>query len=447
MTPGNYSDYTLARESSGGNRFAKNPRSTALGPHQFIDETWARYVRSRPDLGLTMDGRTDPEQSKRAFNALTEDNAKALAAAGHPTDNRTLYMAHHFGSGGALKLLSAGPDALIENVLGSKVIEANPHLRGKTVAQFDSPKGSTQVNPYAPTQPALSAGATLGEGVLYPGVRDNASVGGGFENGLMGAAAALAGISSPQQAASLLAMQRQNTSASQWSQHFDPKTGTVFRINNRTGQLDYKKVGPGEPDDYTKAVNQASAKADVEFGQKLLTDADTARNGLVTTQRMIDIANNPNVHFGAGGEMALGLRKMLAATGYDVSGVKEGDEFRAYANHLTAMRTKMLSGALSEKELKFITEAGNSLNMGRDANLELLRIGEKAQRRMLETAELADQYRQQTGRLDQAGFSKFARDKWVAEDAASAQTAPAATAAPTGVITFVRGADGKIIRK
>src|SRR5690606_26299096 len=77
-------DYYAAAESaeSGGNRFAKNPRSSALGPYQFIDSTWQSLAKRRPELGLTPDGRTDPEQANRAMRAFTEENAAALQSAG-----------------------------------------------------------------------------------------------------------------------------------------------------------------------------------------------------------------------------------------------------------------------------------------------------------------------------------------------------------------------------
>src|SRR3546814_17069460 len=55
---------------AGGDAAAKNPRSSATGPAQFVDETWLEMLRKhRPDLAAlprpeALGLRTDPDLSK-----------------------------------------------------------------------------------------------------------------------------------------------------------------------------------------------------------------------------------------------------------------------------------------------------------------------------------------------------------------------------------------------
>lgn len=131
-------DYYAAAEraESGGNRYAKNPNSSATGPFQFITSTWQNLAKRRPDLGLTPDGRTDPEQANRAMRAFTEENAAALQSAGIPIDGGSLYAAHFLGSGGAKNVLTADPNASVASIVGQKVVNANPFLANMSVGQF-----------------------------------------------------------------------------------------------------------------------------------------------------------------------------------------------------------------------------------------------------------------------------------------------------------------------
>jgi hypothetical protein len=132
--PASYYDYMLGRES-GGNLNAKNPLSSALGPAQFLNGTWASLMQQHPELGLTPDGRTDPAQSNAGMRAFTQDNGNSLAKAGYD-DPANLYLAHRFGAAGAVSLLKADPNAPASQVLTPQVLAANPDLRTKTVGQI-----------------------------------------------------------------------------------------------------------------------------------------------------------------------------------------------------------------------------------------------------------------------------------------------------------------------
>lgn len=124
-------------KESGGNDAARNTRSSATGRYQFTDSTWLAYYRQRFGTGGLSDAqilakRGDGQLQDVLMRDLTQDNAAALRRIGQPVTEGNLYLAHFAGKGGAAKILRAAPDALLENVLGPKVLEANPFLRGHT---------------------------------------------------------------------------------------------------------------------------------------------------------------------------------------------------------------------------------------------------------------------------------------------------------------------------
>lgn len=121
---------------SGGNNLAKNPNSTALGPYQFLQGTWMDVMQKHPELGLTIDGRTDPAQAERAFRAFTADNAKVLTSNGIVPTGGNLYAAHFLGAGDAVRVLSADSRAMLTDLLSPAVINANPFLANMSVAGF-----------------------------------------------------------------------------------------------------------------------------------------------------------------------------------------------------------------------------------------------------------------------------------------------------------------------
>lgn len=96
----------LIGHESGGRSDAKNPNSSATGLGQFTSDTWSGMMKNHPELGLTPDGRTDPDQSKRALVAFTKDNAAVLARNSLPVNDKNLYLAHFMGAGGAVTFIS-----------------------------------------------------------------------------------------------------------------------------------------------------------------------------------------------------------------------------------------------------------------------------------------------------------------------------------------------------
>jgi hypothetical protein len=131
----NYLSSTIQSES-GGRADAKNSKSTAEGLGQFLTGTWAGMMKDHPELNLTAEGRTDPEQSARALRAFTQDNMGSLERAGIPITEGNLYAAHHLGAGGARSVLSAADGTLVSDHISAEALAANPHLENMTVGDF-----------------------------------------------------------------------------------------------------------------------------------------------------------------------------------------------------------------------------------------------------------------------------------------------------------------------
>lgn len=138
LTDDSYEAMIIRRES-GGNDQAKADTSSAFGPHQFLKGTWARLVKKyKPEWaeGLNekqiMALRGDREKSSEMFQHFRRENATQLAAAGLPVNPATEHMAHFFGAGGAVNVLSADPNAPLSSVVDKATMDANPFLKGMT---------------------------------------------------------------------------------------------------------------------------------------------------------------------------------------------------------------------------------------------------------------------------------------------------------------------------
>ena len=133
----------IIRVESAGVATAKNPLSTATGLGQFIQSTWLRMMRDyRPDLVRKMGRaellalRTDPALSREMVRNLARENESFLRARGHQITSGRLYLAHFLGPAGANTALRADPNASVLSVMGAQVVNANPFLRGKTIANL-----------------------------------------------------------------------------------------------------------------------------------------------------------------------------------------------------------------------------------------------------------------------------------------------------------------------
>ncbi|MGE0053879.1 MAG: hypothetical protein AB7S74_06680 [Hyphomicrobium sp.] len=131
----------LMRAESGGRLNARNPRSTAFGPYQFIASTWLMIANKhftkemeglRADQVLAL--RTDLGLSRRAAEIYTHQNAAYLIARGHRATFPNLRLAFLVGPSAAARVLSAPANAAASTLLGGGVIAANPFMARLTAS-------------------------------------------------------------------------------------------------------------------------------------------------------------------------------------------------------------------------------------------------------------------------------------------------------------------------
>jgi hypothetical protein len=139
---GMFLDRLMAAESSGRSA-AKNPRSSALGPFQFIKSTFldltSRYFTAEIE-GLSEAEilllRTDHDLSRRAATVFSQENANYLRGRGHEPTFAHLRLAFLLGAADAARVLQAPQHTPVRDLLAPSVVKANPFMRAMTAADL-----------------------------------------------------------------------------------------------------------------------------------------------------------------------------------------------------------------------------------------------------------------------------------------------------------------------
>jgi hypothetical protein len=133
----------LMMAESGGRAFANNPRSTALGPYQFIASTWLQVVNAsfadkvaKLKAHEILDLRTEAVFARQVAKAYSQANAAYLVANGFKATFANLRLSFLVGPNGASRILSAKPETPVATLLGPVVINANPFMSRLTAADL-----------------------------------------------------------------------------------------------------------------------------------------------------------------------------------------------------------------------------------------------------------------------------------------------------------------------
>ena len=135
-------DRLMAAES-GGRNDAKNPRSTALGPFQFLRSTFLDVTRRHFQaeiVGLTEEEiaalRTEPVLSRRAAAAYCKEIIRHLKDKGLAPTFAYLRLAYLLGPADAVRIIQAQAETPLVSLLSVEVITANPFMRDMSVAEL-----------------------------------------------------------------------------------------------------------------------------------------------------------------------------------------------------------------------------------------------------------------------------------------------------------------------
>lgn len=154
----------LMMAESGGRLEARNPRSTAVGPFQFIESTFLSVARRNfaaetaglsPQQVLAL--RTDMAFSRKAAEAYTRENAAVLKSLDVEPSYPNLRLAYLLGPNGAARVIKASPETPLASLMSPAVLVANPFMAGMTALGL--------VNRAARE---VSLPATTSEGVVVP---------------------------------------------------------------------------------------------------------------------------------------------------------------------------------------------------------------------------------------------------------------------------------------
>ena len=133
----------LMRAESNGRNTAANPRSTALGPFQFIKSTFLDVMHRHFSADIAhlnetdiLALRTDRGFARRAAAAFSKENLDYLADRGLKPTFGHLRLAFLLGPVGAAHVLQAPPARPVAQILDDKVIAANPFMRGMRAADL-----------------------------------------------------------------------------------------------------------------------------------------------------------------------------------------------------------------------------------------------------------------------------------------------------------------------
>lgn len=129
----------LSKIESADRPYVKAATSSGSGLYQFLKATWIGEGGKWGGDATQAFGGLKPSYAEQLARAktFTEKNAAYLKSKGIPINKASLYAAHFFGAGMAVKVIGADVKDRADLIAGKAATDANPSiLRGKTVGEF-----------------------------------------------------------------------------------------------------------------------------------------------------------------------------------------------------------------------------------------------------------------------------------------------------------------------
>jgi hypothetical protein len=132
----------LMRAESNGRDFAANPRSSALGPFQFIKATFIEVARRHFAEVVSFSDeevlalRTDRAYARRAAAIYSMENLAYLTGKGLKPSLGHLRLAYLVGPTAAARIMQAHPQTPAGDILGAQAVKANPFMAGMSASEL-----------------------------------------------------------------------------------------------------------------------------------------------------------------------------------------------------------------------------------------------------------------------------------------------------------------------
>jgi hypothetical protein len=192
-----------------------------------------------------------------------------------------------------------------------------------------------------------------------------------------------------------------------------PSDTTPYEVNRGTNEL--RRIGSAGTSvtvstpletQYSKDLGSGLAKQMIDIS----TNAQKANQQIVTLDQMRALASSPTFYSGAGGDVTLNAKKLLAAIAGDPSIAQSGEDFRALSNKLVYDRLGSLGNQISNSDRTFIENMVPNINMTPAGINGLLDMYQRLAQRDLDTIDLANQYATAHGGQLDTGFQTYMGD-------------------------------------
>lgn len=193
----------------------------------------------------------------------------------------------------------------------------------------------------------------------------------------------------------------------------------TFTVDPQTGQATPVQIGGQQLTPYVKPPstqitidNKAESKEAEKLAElraerfnTLLQSGDAARRGYETLDTLERAVSNPNAAQGAFAGVRSESKKIADLFGFNVEGLEDDAIIASVGNKLALQLRNPkgedggLTGATSDRDIKFLVAGVPNRDKTRTQNLALIKIAKKDKERTAQLAAFADQYLQETGSL------------------------------------------------